>query len=62
MTSTDFERKLNLLIRGIENGLSEEKAKEELEDVLIYAIFPREKELAREKYSEAMKSRKCIAT
>jgi hypothetical protein len=62
MNSTDFERKLNLLIRGIENGLSEEKAKEGLENVLKYAIFPREKSLAQEKYSKAMKSRKCIAT
>ncbi|MFA5714297.1 MAG: hypothetical protein WC998_00975 [Candidatus Paceibacterota bacterium] len=55
--STDFEKKLNLLIRDIENGLSEDEAAERLEEVCKYAIFKREMRIANEKYSIAIKAR-----
>ncbi len=62
MTDTDFQKRLNLLMLHIREGASEMEAEREFEDVLNYAIFPREKNLAQEKYSEAMNSRKRIAT
>lgn len=60
MYATDFEKKLNLLIRDIRNGLSQIEAENGLEEVLKYAIFEREKKMAREKFAEAIGS-KCIA-
>jgi hypothetical protein len=58
MYTTDFEKKLNLLIRAIEKGeVNEREAKERLNEVLGYAIHDRERIMANEKFSVAMIAR-----
>lgn len=58
MTTTDFERKLNLLVRAIETGeVNEQQAKARYEMVLTYAIFDRERTMAKEKFDLVMRTR-----
>lgn len=61
MYCTDFEKKLNLLVRAIKNGLSEKEANDQLEDVLKYTINETEKRKARNEFSAAMEARQGIA-
>jgi hypothetical protein len=58
MTATDFERKLNLLLMHIRQGMPKSEAEKELEEVLKYAIFDCERTMAKDKVSAAIK---CIA-
>ena len=62
MSSTDFERKLNLLIRAIGIGeVNEQQAKDGLAEVMKYAIHDRERTMARERFDLAVKSRFGVA-
>lgn len=57
MTATDFQKKLNLLVRAIKNGLPESDARNQLEEVLKYAIFKSERNMAIKSFVEAMSAR-----
>ncbi|MDD4531399.1 MAG: hypothetical protein PHH21_01685 [Candidatus Pacebacteria bacterium] len=57
MSATDFQKKLNLLVRAIREGLPEPDAREQLEETLKYALFPSEMEKAQQTFKAEISAR-----
>lgn len=57
MNATDLQKRVNLMVGAIRNGIPEVNAREMLTETLKYALFPSEEKLAKESFVKAMADR-----